>query len=944
MKNEQPATHSAPICPQEHAALQAELQATRDKLAFMESLVDALPSPLFAKDEKTNYCVVNTAYEKFFHASREAMLGKQILQMEHIPAEHRIKHHKESLDLIEHGTESHSSVTLNIAGQEKKILYWKKGFTVPSSQEKGLVGYILDLSAEQLLEESLAVTVEQLRLSQQEIERHNERLNLMLDTMPFVAQIWNNQGKLLQSSMEIVRILGFDTLQDYLEGLESLYPEYQPNGVNSVEYGMNCFIDAIKTGYVETEWYCFNRSGELIPFEITLIRSHLDGEVVVLVYLKDLREQKEQQRKVQEAHANAKLMLDACPFGALIWDENFTLMDCNKALAQHFDLTEGHEFITNFLQLIPEHQPDGVVSVERMYYHLQKTLDHGSSETYWVGQTLDGTPRPSQVITTRVTHQGKPMVIAYVKDLREVEESMKKAHAAEERTKAILNGVPLGINLLTPELNILDCNDISVELSGYGTKQKYLNNFIHVFPFHQDNGETSLDFLQNKLVEVRRNGKSKFEFLSIRASGEILPVDVTLVHAPLESEELFISYALDLRETKSMLQKIQLSKEAAENSAQAKSEFLANMSHEIRTPMNGILGLLRILSKTSLDDAQTDYLEKALFSTNELLRIINDILDFSKIEAGKLEMELIPFKLHDLCSEIENLFSHSFEKKGLSFYMRKEECTSMHIMGDPLRLKQVLVNLLGNALKFTSTGGVHLHIETTCHEKEVRCRFSVQDTGIGLSQSQADSLFHAFTQADTSVTRKYGGTGLGLAISKRIVEMMQGDIWVESTLGEGSTFIFTATFSLAESEHSILPTPIEIPLPTQGTAEKRQGHLLLVEDNQINQIIAEELLQAVGYTLDTANNGQEALDMLQEKSYDLVLMDIQMPVLDGLSATKAIRQQEQFATLPVIAMSAHAMAGDKEKSLEYGMNDHITKPISPELLYSTLAFWLQKKQ
>ncbi len=237
-------------------------------------------------------------------------------------------------------------------------------------------------------------------------------------------------------------------------------------------------------------------------------------------------------------------------------------------------------------------------------------------------------------------------------------------------------------------------------------------------------------------------------------------------------------------------------------------------------------------------------------------------------------------------------------------------------------------------------GSVKVNMQCSEENGKLSCNFRVSDTGIGLSEDQVEHLFTAFMQADTSVTRKYGGTGLGLAISKNIVEMMHGTIWAESQLGQGSTFCFTAIFDIANEVIDVL-SPLDIPPAIANN--NYTGHLLLVEDNQINQIIAEELLQSVGYTLDIANNGQEAIDLLGKKTYDLVLMDIQMPVMDGLTATKVIRKKPAFAKLPIIAMSAHAMTGDKEKSIKSGMNDHITKPISPNILYNTLHHWISKK-
>ncbi len=386
---------------------------------------------------------------------------------------------------------------------------------------------------------------------------------------------------------------------------------------------------------------------------------------------------------------------------------------------------------------------------------------------------------------------------------------------------------------------------------------------------------------------------------------------------------------------------LRIAQQEAESANKVKSEFLANMSHEIRTPMNGILGLLHLFNSTQLDNTQKSYAEKMDTSAKNLMRIINDILDFSKMEAGKMEMEKQPFILHGIGQEVSDLYGHICAEKGLILDVSCSEHAEVFVLGDALRLKQVIFNLISNAIKFTNSGGkIFLEAESFIHnDAELHCTFTISDTGIGLSNEQVQKLFLAFSQADSSVTRKYGGTGLGLIISKRIINLMGGDIWVESELGKGTIFTFTTKFPIA----SDIPQEKDMQFEHGDmTLAPHSGHLLIVEDNEINQIVVQEILHAVGYTLDIADNGQMALEMLEKNAYDCVLMDIQMPVMDGYTATKIIRQQEKFAKLPIIAMSAHAMKGDREVSLTHGMNEHITKPIDAEILYKTLQTWMLK--
>lgn len=559
----------------------------------------------------------------------------------------------------------------------------------------------------------------------------------------------------------------------------------------------------------------------------------------------------------------------------------------------------------------------------------------------------DGTIVLMEVASSYQVFDGEEYVIAFARDVTErkqKEEALHRAKEEAEKTARELEVTRYSVEHAGERIFRLQCNGqidyvnhAACDELGY-TRAELLSMTI------MDLNPDIAPFWNDIWQDIKEQGVVVDEGQQTAKDGTIIPVEVTSSYQNFDGLEYVFAFARDITERKRNEAALREAKEAAEEATQAKTNFLANMSHEIRTPMNGVIGMTSLLSTTQLNAEQKEYVETIRSSGNTLLAIINEILDFSKIEAGMLEFEMLPFDLFSSIEEVFSMLAPSAQAKDLEMILNYDTDAPHWIEGDVTRIRQILVNLLSNAIKFTAAGHVKLNVYAEYPEAAngadselFQVHFAVQDTGIGIPADRMDRLFQSFSQVDSSTTRQFGGTGLGLAISKRLCEGMEGRMWVESTVNSGSTFHFTIPTIATEAAPQVAATNVTEQFHT-SFAEQYPLRILLAEDNPVNQKVAIHTLSRLGYQVDAVSNGQEATDAVFRQPYDLVLMDIHMPELDGLEASRRITEQLMSNKRPtIVALTAGVMDEDRKRCRDAGMEYFVSKPFKVQELMDVLV-------
>jgi len=658
--------------------------------------------------------------------------------------------------------------------------------------------------------------------------------------------------------------------------------------------------------------------------------------------------------KIHKIDEHMHLMFDASPLCCSLWDENLNILDCNIAAVKLFGLSCKKEYMKRFFDFSPPVQPCGTSSYEKMLENHAKALKDGEYHLEWMHRTSDGEPMPTEVTLIRVKYKGSFIVASYVRDLREFKATIAKMRETDELVQLMLDATPLCCNLWDDSFKTIECNQEAVKLFDLTDKQEYLDKFFELSPPYQPCGRPSVETMLENIGKAFRDGYFRFSWMHQRPDSTPIPSEITLVRMRYKDGYIVAGYTRDLRDHNRMIDDLELALKQATEASKAKSDFLSAMSHEMRTPMNVIIGMTSIGKKTDKVNEKDHALNIISDTSAHLLGVINDVLDMAKIEAEKLDLSPVEFNLEEMLLKVLTVVSFRADEKEQILSINLDSNIPTFVIGDDQRLAQVIRNLVDNAVKFTPESGEIVIDISLVEEVAGRCklRIEVADSGIGISAEQQMRLFNAFEQAESGMNREYGGTGLGLVISKKIVELMDGKIWVESELGSGSKFIILVYVQRSdktiELESESKDTSHSVSKDTSATYGEFTGkRMLIAEDVEINREILMALLEETGLIFDCAVNGKEALDMVEAapELYDIVFMDLQMPQMDGYEATRRIRALPaiQKTKLPIVALSANVFTSDIEECFVAGMNDHLSKPLDIDKIFEVLRRYLNEK-
>lgn len=827
---------------------------------------------------------------------------------------------------------------------------WVHGTAVPILDENenviGLRGIAQDITLKKEQAELIRLKEEaEIILKVKEAEKiSNIKFKNYVENAPDGVFVSDNRGHFLEVNPAASQITGYtkeELLSMSITDLTSL---------DSSENNPNQFKTLVETGRLITESEFKHKNGEKRYWSLEAIKLH---EKQYLGFVKDITERKKAVERLSESEKFLRETQIIANLGTYSIDMDTFKWTCSDLLNSIFGIDDSYELTSekwmstivhpDYREMLTKNLEEEFIGKNIPFNKEYKIIRVNDKSERWVHGKG----------TLKWSDDNKPIkVVGTIRDIT----NRKLAEEALQESKnwyhSLLNNLDAGVLVHKPDSTIIMSNSKAIELIGLSEKElkethssttewNFINEdysllTVENYPVHQI--ARTKRGIQN--VIVGRKSLEKNEIVWVIVNG--FPV----FDKKGELSEIVISF-IDISELKKIESELIKAKEQAESANKSKSDFLANMSHEIRTPLNGIIGFSDLLMKTNLEKNQLEYMRTLNESANTLMEIINDILDFSKIESGKLELNIERIDIFEIANQVIDLFKNQANAKNIDLVLHIEKNVPSCVLADHLRLKQILVNLISNALKFTPEGKIQLSIKEVSHSENTfsKLKFSVKDTGIGIKRENQKKIFYSFVQEDNSTTRRFGGTGLGLAISNQLLGLMKSKLELKSDFGKGSTFFFTVEFKKAKSKKIVKPKTTDSALTKKindGDAT-RNFKILIVEDNKINMLLSKTLLKKIvpNCTIIEASNGDEAVKQFSIENPDLILMDIQMPEKNGYETTAEIRSLNGSKTVPIIALTAGIMLGEKEKCLDAGMNDYISKPIIESELEQKLIQWLQ---
>lgn len=748
-----------------------------------------------------------------------------------------------------------------------------------------------------------------IRKQTRQLRQSEQRYATYVEHSPYAILIADAEGRYVDANTAASKLLGFSKNELLTMSIEDI------TAPAAVERAMNSFrhLKEHKTLLMEDTFLHKNGS----HLEVILNAVVLDNDRY-MAFCRDISEFKRMQESLVINEARFKSITQVSIIGFLMLALDGRILEVNNAYCEMSGYAFDEVIGMNVWEL------DTTIGKDEMLKRIARIVEQGEDRFTSAHARKNAEVYDVEISASYVS--GYDQLVVFINDISKRVRAVDELADSEQRHRTIFENSPLGLIRYNTEGIISDCNSRFIQLMGSSYEE--LIGFNALESSNPEMNECVRKALDGQMSVYENEYTSETGGKTTQIRVVFNPVNMG--RSPTE----VIATLEDITERKAQEEALRRAKEQAEIANSSKSRFLANMSHEIRTPLNGVLGMLQLIQTTELEAAQKEFVDIAIQSSTRLTHLLSDILDLSRVEAGRLDISMEPFDFMDTIDSIKHLFTPSISEKELELLLEIDPGIPEQISGDSVRLQQILSNLVGNAIKFTQNGSISLAV-SRLHSYEpdvVRLFFTVRDTGIGIADDKVDTLFDAFTQADSEYTRKFQGAGLGLAITQRLVSLMGGSISVESVPGEGSAFHFSLPFGLVSTEN-------DTDADAKKTKQSGPLKVLLAEDDFVSQYVTLKMFDKLGHKTTIVDNGRQTLERLRQEHFDVILMDVQMPEMDGREATKAIRKGlagEERQNTPIIAMTAFAMSGDKESLLADGMDDYIAKPIDMEDLVKVL--------